>query len=86
MFADDLAFIVSDKDGTRTAVDGNRKLQVLVDRFSENSLYFNLKKTNYIRFHNVQNRGDMNIGIEFDDIHIELKPSLKFLGIGLDEM
>lgn len=85
LYADDASLVMSKKNKLDLERLCNGTLINLMNWFSENSLYLNLNKTKYIRFHNHQNISDMNLDIKINDITIERTSHVRFLGVGIDE-
>lgn len=85
LFADDTSLIISDKCSKNLEQKCNNNLSKLAQWFETNSLYLNSEKTNYIRFHNHQHRGNLDINIKINDSNISRAESTKFLGLNIDQ-
>lgn len=84
LYADDTSIVMSHSDSLALANKCNSNLEKLLNWYSQNSLYLNIVKTNYIRFHNYQKIID-NIHITINNSEIQSRSSAKFLGLHIDE-
>lgn len=85
LFADDTSLILSDRDSSSLERVCNENLANLSHWFSENFLYLNSEKTNFIRFHNYQNYGNMHLNLNINDAVIGQCEKTKFLGLTIDK-
>ena len=84
LYADDTSIIMSHSDDRALAGKCNSNLERMLSWYSQNSLYLNINKTGYIRFHNHQ-KSVQKIHISINNVEIQQKTSAKFLGVHLDE-
>jgi hypothetical protein len=81
MYADDTTLLISDKSLNNLFRVANSELTAITNWFHDNKLCINFTKTNYMVFTNsVVN----NLSLNLNNINIESKPFVKFLGIILD--
>ena len=81
-FADDTSVFMSDNNLYNICTRFNYELEKLSQWLSVNKLVLNTKKTNYMVFTN--RYINTNIDIKIGDENIKCAPSLKFLGITID--
>lgn len=84
-YADDTTLIVSNKTDSSVENDCNNNLSKLLNWFSNNHLYLNLEKTNYIQFRTPQHKKNTNLKITINNNTIKGTATQKFLGVILDE-
>ena len=82
LFADDTSVFMSDNNLYNLCTRFNYELDKLSKWLSVNKLVLNTKKTNYMVFTN--RYINTNIDIKIGDENIKCVPSLKFLGITID--
>lgn len=84
-FADDSGFVTSDCNTKCLERKCNNILANLSNWFSNNSLFLNIDKTSYVRFHHPQNRSDLNMDIKVNGGNVKTADSVNFLGIVIDK-
>lgn len=85
IYADDTSLIVSNKSNDILELTCNDVLSKLNSWFALNSLYFNVNKTEFVRFHNRQKQcAEFNIKINEQSLSGPTK-NVKFLGLIIDE-
>ena len=86
LFADDTTLLYADKNLDNIFCMYNTELPKLLLWLRSNKLALNIQKTNYIVFHsNKKSFTNFNHKIKIDDVKIENKSCVKFLGILIDE-
>ena len=88
MFADDTNLFWSNKDIKTLFSVVNQELAKIDEWFKVNKLSLNLKKTNYIFFHQKQKKEDIPLKlpkISINENNIDRVKSTKFLGVLIDE-
>lgn len=85
-FADDSVFVTSDTNTICLEIKVNNILANLSNWYSNNSLFLNSEKTNYIRFHHPQNKNkNLAIDIRVNKDAIRSVESVNLLGIRIDQ-
>lgn len=85
MYADDLSLVISNKSSNLN-MEINEILDNVCSWFNQNYLYFNVNKTQIIRFHNRQKKCDtITVNINDSVIHSTGTDNVSLLGIHLDE-
>lgn len=87
MYADDIALLISDKRSHEIENKCNETVSDIYDWCFSNSLFTNVPKTNYIRFHPYQYNPSSGIciSIHLNNCCITHVTSFKFLGIFMDQ-
>ena len=83
-FADDVSFLVSNRFSDILEETANNVLFDLHNWFGENSMFLNVDKTQFVRFHNKQ-KNNVNINLNINNKSLCQAQYTKFLGIYLDE-
>lgn len=83
LYADDTTLLISGKDDEAVQSGCDSSLSGLLEWYSDNSLFLNISKTKYIRFHSYQKKCD-TLNIAIDNIQIQMAENAKFLGVHID--
>lgn len=86
MYADDTSALVRTVESNSLELSSNRALQELNNWFTLNELFLNAKKTNYMVFHTVQNRHNLDLRLLSNNVTLVRERSVKFLGLVLDDV
>lgn len=84
LYADDTSLIISDPVFDVLQDKCTANLRNLQDWYSDNSLYLNLQKTHYLRFHSRQ-RDCEPVNLVINNTQISGMKSVKFLGVEIDQ-
>ena len=85
LFADDTTTYVSHRDIPTLYNIMNANLKIMGDWYKANLLSLNILKTNYMLFTFKQDNEVPNLQIDIDDMPIERKEWVKFLGLDIDQ-
>lgn len=83
LYADDTSILISGKSDETVQSGCSSSLDNLLGWYSQNSLYLNLEKTKYLRFHNYQKQCD-TLNLTINNIKLQATENSKFLGVHLD--
>lgn len=84
LYADDANLKISHKSQTQLETIANTELDNINYFFKSRNLSLNLEKTNYVHFRTKQNRKQVNLSIEIEQVQIDKINSIKFLGLLID--
>ena len=86
LYADDSALVVSGKDPAQIESQLSHELESLSIWLEENKLSLHLGKTESVLFASKKRLSDVNkLSIKCNDVNIESKKSVKYLGMVLDQ-
>lgn len=84
MYADDATATVSGQNNSVVEARAQENLDRLHAWFGRNLLHMNPSKTDYVIFHNYNNK-NLNIGLTLDGAQLNRQCSVRFLGVTVDE-
>ena len=84
LFADDTNILISHRNLTELISIINRELSKVSSWFKCNKLSLNINKTNFMHFHTTRTNETFLYNINIDNLPLEQKKHVKFLGITID--